>query len=237
MTVPNTGGWSSYRDVNVSVSLAAGTQVMRVRMAGNGSTGAVGNFDYIRLASGSTSNTPPTVSVTAPANGATFSAPRTVGLSRDSVGPGRHDRPRRVLRRLHAHRHRHDQPVHGLLERPDRGQLHADGPRHRQRGRGHHVGAVTVTANPSRAAFTPPSDHSTAVTSYLLEIYTAGSTPGTSTPARSHNIGKPSVINGEIAVDITAVLQPLAPGSYFATMSAVRSTGSTRSAASNTFAR
>jgi endonuclease/exonuclease/phosphatase family metal-dependent hydrolase len=57
MTVPNTGGWQSYRDVNATVSLSAGTQVMRVRMAGNGGTGAVGNFDYIRLASGGSTTT------------------------------------------------------------------------------------------------------------------------------------------------------------------------------------
>jgi endonuclease/exonuclease/phosphatase family metal-dependent hydrolase len=62
MTVPNTGGWQTYKDVSVSVSLSAGVQVMRVRMSGNGGTGAVGNFDYIKLASGSTTTTTTTSS-------------------------------------------------------------------------------------------------------------------------------------------------------------------------------
>jgi endonuclease/exonuclease/phosphatase family metal-dependent hydrolase len=60
MTVPNTGGWQSYRDVNATVSLSSGVQTMRVRFASNGSTGAIGNVNYIRLSSGSTTPPPPT---------------------------------------------------------------------------------------------------------------------------------------------------------------------------------
>ncbi|HJQ69171.1 MAG TPA: carbohydrate-binding protein [Blastocatellia bacterium] len=52
VNVPNTGAWSSYRTAaKSSVSLSAGRQVMRVAMDGNGQTGAVGNFNYIRILS------------------------------------------------------------------------------------------------------------------------------------------------------------------------------------------
>jgi hypothetical protein len=50
MTVPNTGGWGTYRTVaKTGVNLSAGRQVMRVFMDSNGQTGAVGNFNYIRI--------------------------------------------------------------------------------------------------------------------------------------------------------------------------------------------
>jgi endonuclease/exonuclease/phosphatase family metal-dependent hydrolase len=60
MTVPNTGGWQSYRDVNATVSLAAGVQTMRIRFVSNGSNGAIGNINYVRLASGTTTTPAPT---------------------------------------------------------------------------------------------------------------------------------------------------------------------------------
>ncbi len=57
LTVPNTGGWQTYTTVRKSgVSLSAGLQVWRLVMDTNGSTtGAVGNFNYLRLAGGALS--------------------------------------------------------------------------------------------------------------------------------------------------------------------------------------
>jgi hypothetical protein len=49
MRVPSTGGWQTYQNVTVPVTLNAGGQVLRVVMDANGSTGAVGNFNYIRV--------------------------------------------------------------------------------------------------------------------------------------------------------------------------------------------
>jgi len=50
MNIPNTGGWNSWQVIARSnVTLDAGVQVMRLVMEGNGSTGAIGDFDYIRL--------------------------------------------------------------------------------------------------------------------------------------------------------------------------------------------
>ncbi len=57
LTVPNTGGWQRYTTVRTSgVSLSAGLQVWRLFMDTNGpTTGAVGNFNYLRLAGGAVS--------------------------------------------------------------------------------------------------------------------------------------------------------------------------------------
>jgi len=83
MTVPNTGGWQTWTTVSkTGVALSAGQQVWTVKIDAAGSTGIVGNLNYLRVGSGSTpSNTPPTVSLTSPASGATFTAPATINLA------------------------------------------------------------------------------------------------------------------------------------------------------------
>ena len=48
-------------------------------------------------------------------------------------------------------------------------------------------------------------------------------------------LGKPAAVTGDITVDITSTLQPLAAGTYFATVSALSSGGSSRSAPSANF--
>jgi regulation of enolase protein 1 (concanavalin A-like superfamily) len=99
--------------------------------------------------------------------------------------------------------------------------------------------SVTVTAPagpPTRVVFTPSSDHAV-VTHYLLEIFTAGSTPGTSTPVATRNLGKPAIVSGEISVDVATLITPLAPGNYIATVSAVNAAGAGRSAPPSPFVR
>ena len=102
--------------------------------------------------------------------------------------------------------------------------------------------AVSITVNPPttgpprRAVFTPSVDHA-AVQSYLLEIFRATDNPATATPVATRNIGKPSVVNNEISVDIATLIQALATGSYKATMSSVNGTMRSRSAPSPTFVR
>src|SRR4029079_3992807 len=49
VSVPNTGGWQTWKTVTkTGVALAAGPQVWRLVMDTNGSTTAVGNFNYLR---------------------------------------------------------------------------------------------------------------------------------------------------------------------------------------------
>ena len=49
LRVPDTGGWQVYRDVTARIAAGAGRQVLRVVMESNGSTGAVGNFNYLAV--------------------------------------------------------------------------------------------------------------------------------------------------------------------------------------------
>ena len=47
--IPATGGWQQWQTVATTVTLAAGAQQLRVVLDTNGSSGAVGNLDYLRI--------------------------------------------------------------------------------------------------------------------------------------------------------------------------------------------
>jgi regulation of enolase protein 1 (concanavalin A-like superfamily) len=98
------------------------------------------------------------------------------------------------------------------------------------------VTVAATTGPPTKVVFTPSPDHAI-VTSYLLEIYRAGTTPGSTTPVASRNLGKPAIVSGEITVDVATLITPLAPGNYIATVSAVNSAGAGRSNPPSPFTR
>ncbi len=94
--------------------------------------------------------------------------------------------------------------------------------------------AVTSAPRPSTALFQPSPDHAI-VTNYVFDVFTNGSNPATSTPIATQNLGKPAVVGGEISSNISATTAALAPGTYVATVAAVTSTQSSRSAPSAPF--
>ena len=83
------------------------------------------------------------------------------------------------------------------------------------------------------ALFTASSDHATLVVRYQLEIFTSGANPNVATPIATQDLGKPPVVNGDCDVDITQTVNALASGSYIATVSAVGTGGSSRSTAAS----
>jgi hypothetical protein len=104
------------------------------------------------------------------------------------------------------------------------------------------IGAVapdsgTTTPVSLKLSFLPSLDDASDVTSYTLDIFTVGSIPGTTTPIQSLDIGKPAVVGGEMAVDLTQVVASLSLGSYYCTVTAVGPGGMARSTPSNNFTR
>jgi regulation of enolase protein 1 (concanavalin A-like superfamily) len=91
---------------------------------------------------------------------------------------------------------------------------------------------VTATALPAKAIFkaASPAD---AVFYYLFEIFAAGANPSVAAPIATQNIGVPPVVAGESSADVRATIVALAPGNYVATVAAMTSEGKLRS---NTFA-
>jgi hypothetical protein len=85
--------------------------------------------------------------------------------------------------------------------------------------------------------FTPSSNDATNVTSYSLNIFTAGANPSTAKPAGSQALGKPPLVDGDMVVDVSSLIATLPSGTYFATVTAIGPGGTAQSASSNTFAR
>jgi predicted amidohydrolase len=54
LVIPNTGGWQTWTDVTATVTLPAGVQPMRFVVDRAGPTGVVGNLNYIRVESATT---------------------------------------------------------------------------------------------------------------------------------------------------------------------------------------
>jgi hypothetical protein len=97
------------------------------------------------------------------------------------------------------------------------------------------VGAVTA---PTRTLlFTLSADNDTNVTSYKVEIYPVGADPASAAPAAAQHLGKPTGVAGIVTVDIQPLVAPLAAGSYIASVTAVGPGGATRGASSNAFTR
>jgi YD repeat-containing protein len=93
--------------------------------------------------------------------------------------------------------------------------------------------AVTVSnASPTTTVvFQESTANDTLVTSYLLEVFLAGSNPSTAVPVASVNLGKPTpAANGDISVDETTFFKALGTGTFVVTVSAVGTSGLARSA-------
>jgi hypothetical protein len=101
--------------------------------------------------------------------------------------------------------------------------------------------AVSVTVNgtssrPTRVVFVPSADHATNVTSYTVAVY-RGSDPITASPVATRSLGKPAPVSGEISVDISTLVDPLSAGTYYAVVRAIGPGGTTPSAKSANFTK
>jgi regulation of enolase protein 1 (concanavalin A-like superfamily) len=89
----------------------------------------------------------------------------------------------------------------------------------------------TVTQAPTAVTFQKSVDHAT-VTSYRLDVFASGANPATATPVAISDLGKPTPdANGDITVNRATFFSALAVGNYVATVSAIGTGGSSRSAA------
>ena len=180
-------------------------------------------------------NQPPTAALTAPANGATFTAPATITVSANAG-----DTDGTVARvdfyqgatligsdTTSPYSISWSNVPAGTYSLTARA-TDDDGATTTSAARTITVGGAATQRN---AVFSASPDHDSLVSSYLLEIFAAGANPATATPIATQNLGKPAVVNGEITADVTSTINGLSPGNYQATVSAVGSGGSSRSGA------
>jgi chitodextrinase len=181
-------------------------------------------------------NQPPTVALTVPANGATFLAPASFTVAASAADPENRLSDVRFY-------------LGGVLVGTDTTAPYSVGVTgiavgtyaltavaRDSDGASATSPAVTINVNAAtpttwRVAFTASADHSTNVTSYVLEVFANGANPDTATPLATSDLGKPApTASNEIIVDRTTLLGGLAPGSYVITIRAIGPGGSTRSA-------
>lgn len=92
------------------------------------------------------------------------------------------------------------------------------------------VGAAPV-GPPTGIVFQASPDHATLVTSYELRVFNSGADPATATPVATSDLGKPTPdANGDITVDRSAFFSALAAGNYLAAVRAIGSGGTSTNA-------
>jgi regulation of enolase protein 1 (concanavalin A-like superfamily) len=192
-------------------------------------------------------NGPPVVALTAPASGATYTAPAVIALSATASDP------ENALARVDFYSGEtligssSTAPYLFTWAAVPAGtyNLHAVAIDAAGASATSATMAVTVAALPAPlpaplptgVAFHASADHDTGVSSYQLRIFAAGSDPGAATPLVTSDLGKPTPdANGDITVDRAALFSALTPGSYVAAVTAVAAGGSSTSTGV-TFAR
>ena len=184
-------------------------------------------------------NKAPTVSLTSPAAGASFTAPATVTLSATASDP--ENQLARVEFYAGSTRVATDTSApysfswtnvaagtYSITARA----FDAAGASATSAAVSITVAASTTTTAPKTVAFTASADHATKVTSYVLKVFAATANPATATPVATSDLGKPTPSStGEITVDRSTFFSALATGSYQATVTAVGSSGQTQSTA------
>jgi regulation of enolase protein 1 (concanavalin A-like superfamily) len=98
------------------------------------------------------------------------------------------------------------------------------------------VSITTVAPTPTRVVYTASADHATNVSSYTVAIY-RGADPVTASPVATRDLGKPAPVGGDITVDISTLVNPLPAGTYKAVVRASGPGGTTASAPSPTFSK
>ena len=191
--------------------------------------------------SGTPSNQPPVVTLTAPVAGATFIAPASITVSADASDVDG------TIAQV-------DFYANGTLIRTDTSSPYSISWTNVPAANyaliavaRDNAGATTASSTrdisvrpanlPSTAVFVPSSNHATAVDRYVLEVFPVGANPTVSNPVATRDLGKPAILNGECRADVSSTILALSPGTYIATVTAIGSGGSTQSAPSPQFTR
>ena len=230
---------SSPYTLNWDIAAApAGTHVLTAEAADTAGNRATSPEVTVHVA---IPNGPPAVAITAPVEGATFTAPAAITVTADATDPD--DGVSRVD--FYA-----GTTLIGSDAAAPYGVTWNDVPAgsYALTAVAHDASGASATSPvrsvvisdpqpPGRAVFVPSSNHDTAVEQYVLEVFTAGADPETATPVQTQDLGKPAIVDGECTADVTGTILSLPSGTYIATVTAVGPGGSARSLPSPAFER
>ena len=187
-------------------------------------------------------NQPPTVAITSPANGATYTAPATIAITANATDSDGTVAAVDFFANGQAIGTDTAAPFSTSWGSVPSGNYSITAVARDDDGATTTSAAVAITVGtpppptPTSVAFNPSADHDTLVTSYVVAIYRA-SDPVTAAPVATKDLGKPLPSNGDIVVDISDIVNPLAAGSYYAVVSAAGSGGSSASTPSANFTK
>jgi regulation of enolase protein 1 (concanavalin A-like superfamily) len=217
-------------------SVAAGTYSLTA--VAYDSAGARTTSNAATVTVGTTSNKPPTVSLTAPSSGATFIAPATIPLAATASDPEGKLAKVEFYRGTTLIGTDTSSPFTFSWANVAAGSYSLTAVAYDTAGAKTTSAAVAITVSstttgpPRYVAFQKSPDHDTLVTSYKLNVYASGANPSTSTPMKTVSLGKPTPdSSGNIQIDELSFFTALAAGNYVATVSAIGSGGSTQSSA------
>jgi hypothetical protein len=231
----STDGANWVRVGSETVSMAATVYVGMAATSHNPGTATTVVVDNLAV-SAPTVNQPPTVSLTSPTSGATFTAPATISMSANASDP--EGQLARVEFFSGATLLGTDTtaPYAFTWSNVPAGSYSVRAVAYDAAGASANSATATVTVSsgssaPTGVVFTASTDHSTNVTSYLLKVFPQGANPDTATPTASSDLGKPTpASNNDITVDRTTFFAALPSGNYIATVTAIGPGGQTRSA-------
>jgi hypothetical protein len=187
-------------------------------------------------------NQPPAVSLNAPANGATFTAPATITLSATASDTDGTITTVEFYRGGTTLIGSDTTSPYGITWSGVAAGSYQLTAVARDNASGMTVSSTTTitVSDPgaqSRAVFSASTDHDSNVDYYVIEIFPQGANPVTANPVAAQNIGKPPTVGGECDVDVGAMVLSLSPGNYIATVTAFNTGGSAQSLASVMFVR
>jgi regulation of enolase protein 1 (concanavalin A-like superfamily) len=220
-------------------SAAAGTYSLTAVATDN--DGAKRTSAAVGITVNSTTNQLPTVSITSPSSNSSFTAPASIAIAASASDPD--GSVTRVDFYAGSQLIGTDttSPYTATWSNVAAGTYTLTAIARDDKGASRTSASVTVTVGsaaptPTRVAFAPSPDHSTAVTSYSVAIRRAGD-PVSATPVATRNLGKPTPSNNEISVDISTLIDPLPAGSYYAVVTAIGPGGSAASTPSASFTK
>jgi hypothetical protein len=181
-------------------------------------------------------NQPPTVALTSPANGATFTAPATVTIAATASDADGAVQKVDFYAGSTLLGTSTTAPYSFTWSNVAAGSYTIKSIATDNSGAQTSSATVSITVNTAvtqsyTVAFTASTDHDTDVTSYLLEVFANGADPNTAQALASVDMGKPTPdANREIDVNETSFLSALSSGTYLVTVSAIGPGGQARSA-------
>lgn len=226
-----------------TISMPATVYVGLAVTSHNTAATATATFSNVAISSPTSGNTPPTVSISSPAAGASYTAPANIPITATAG-----DVDGLVTR---VDFYAGTQLVGSATASPftatwsnvsagtynlkavatDNGGGTATSPSISVT-----VAGVPTQTPPTSVVFVPPTDYATNVTSCTVQLRRSADAV-TASPVATRNLGKPAVVNGQVSVDISTLVNPLPAGSYYAVVVSTGSGGSTPSAPSAAFSK